>query len=57
MRLRIAVTMFVVVGVLAVALASMAFTDSPIPGWIAVGAVLAWGIGRTLLAVLRRPDA
>jgi hypothetical protein len=41
--------MFAVVAVLAVALALMAITDSPIPGWIAVGSLFAWMVGRLML--------
>jgi hypothetical protein len=41
--------MFGAVAVLVVALVVMALTDSPIPGWIAVGSLVLWGIGRLLL--------
>jgi hypothetical protein len=49
MRVRIAVAMFITVAVLGIALAAMAITDSPVPGWIAAGSVLAWMIGRLLI--------
>jgi hypothetical protein len=41
--------MFITVGVLALALAAMAITDSAIPGWIAAVAVFAWMVGRIVL--------
>jgi hypothetical protein len=49
MRVRVAVVSFAVVALLAVALALMAITNSPVPGWIAVGSLFAWMVGRLML--------
>jgi hypothetical protein len=49
MRVRIAVAMFAVVALLAVSLALMAVTGSAVPGWIAVGSLFAWMVGRLML--------